>query len=196
MTTKGRRRKPVSSGLTLPPFDAESGNLHVVVDTPKGSRNKYKWDEEKQLFRLAGILPAGADFPFDFGDVPSTRGEDGDPLDVLVLMDEAAFVGCLVLCRLLGAIEAEQTKEKKTERNDRLIAVADTSRTHAGVRRLSDLPDNLLAEIEHFFVSYNAVKGADFRPLARRGPQVARRLVEEGQKRFRGGGRSATKSKS
>ena len=77
----------------LQPFDRESGNLNVVIDTPKGSRNKYSWDEERELFSLSGVLPAGAVFPYDFGFIPNTRGGDGDPLDVLVVMDEPAFVG-------------------------------------------------------------------------------------------------------
>jgi inorganic pyrophosphatase len=82
-----RPRKKLSAGLDLAPFDPQTKGLNAVIDTPKGSRNKFKFDDELGLFRLSGILPAGAVFPFDFGDVPSTRGEDGDPLDVLVLMD-------------------------------------------------------------------------------------------------------------
>src|ERR671916_2281366 len=106
----------------LRPFDDETGNLLVIVDTPKGSRNKFAWDEERELFELGGVLPAGAVFPYDFGFIPNTRGEDGDALDVLVLMDEPAFTGCLVVSRLLGVIEAEQTEtDGRVERNDRLI---------------------------------------------------------------------------
>lgn len=123
----------------LPPFDRESGNLHVIIDTPKGSRNKFGWDEERDLFELSGVLPAGAVFPYDFGFIPNTRGQDGDALDVLVLMDEPAFTGCLVACRVLGAIEAEQTEKGNTLRNDRLIAVAAKSRTHGHVQSLDDL---------------------------------------------------------
>ena len=108
----------------LQPFDRKSGALNVVIDTPKGSRNKFAWDEELELFSLTGVLPAGAVFPYDFGFIPNTRGGDGDPLDVLIVMDEPAFVGCLVSCRLLGVIEAKQTEEGRTERNDRLIAVS------------------------------------------------------------------------
>lgn len=165
----------------LPPFDAESGDLNVVIETPKGSRNKYTYDERLGLFKLGGVLPAGAAFPFDFGFVPSTVGGDGDPLDVLVLMDEPAFAGCLVRARLVGVIEAEQTeRDGETTRNDRLIAVASKSRTHRRLRSLGSLSEEVLEEIEHFFVSYNEVKGKRFRPLRRRGPLVARRLVEEG----------------
>src|SRR5918997_1148233 len=126
--------------------------LNVVVETPKGSRNKYDYDEKLGLFKLGGVLPSGASFPFDFGFVPSTLGGDGDPLDVLVLMEEPAFAGCLVRTR---------------------------------VRALEFLGATLLEEIEHFFVSYNQVKGKEFKLLTRSGPGRARELVEEGMKKFR-----------
>src|SRR5919202_6145584 len=96
------------------------GELNVIIETPKGSRNKYDYDEELRLFKLGGVLPSGAVFPFDFGFVPATLGGDGDPLDVLVLMDEPAFTGCLVVTRLIGVIDAEQTeRDGETKPNDR-----------------------------------------------------------------------------
>ena len=127
--------RPRSPGWT--PSTPSSGDLHVIIETPKGSRNKFKYDEAHGLFKLGGVLPAGAVFPFDFGFVPTTLGGDGDPLDVLLLMDEPAFAGCLVAARLIGVIEAAQTEEDgTTERNDRLIAVAAESRNHREVHRL------------------------------------------------------------
>lgn len=167
-------------------FDEPSGELNIIIETPKGSRNKFNYDDEQGLFKLGGVLPAGAVFPFDFGFVPSSLGGDGDPLDVLLLMDEPAFAGCLVRARLLGVIEAEQTeREGKTMRNDRLIAVAAKSYDHEHVQSLDDLNDNLLNEIEHFFISYNTIKGKQFEPLGRFGPERARALIEEGMKIFR-----------
>ncbi len=161
----------------LQPFDRETGALNVVIDTPKGSRNKFAWDEKLELFSLTGVLPAGAVFPYDFGFIPNTLGGDGDPLDVLVVMDEPAFVGCLVSCRLLGVIEAKQTEKGTTERNDRLVAVSVNSRTHEKLKSITDLDAILLDEIEHFFVSYNEVKGKKFKPLGRLGPAHAKKLV-------------------
>jgi inorganic pyrophosphatase len=170
----------------ISPFQTESEHVNVIVETPKGCRNKFDYDEELELFKLAGVLPAGAVFPFDFGFVPSTVGGDDDPLDVLLLMDEPAFPGCLVEARLIGVIEAEQTEaDGETLRNDRLIAVAANSRTHEQVRSLKALNPTMLEEIEHFFVSYNVVKGKEFRPLGRFGPARARALVEEGNKLYR-----------
>ncbi|HXH71126.1 MAG TPA: inorganic diphosphatase [Pyrinomonadaceae bacterium] len=164
------------------PFDAETEDLNVIIDTPKGSRNKYKYDEELQIFKLGGVLAVGHSFPFDFGYVPNTRGGDGDPLDVLVLMDEPAFVGCLIPSRLIGVIKADQTEEGKTERNDRLIAVSADSRTHKDIKSINDLNKTLVDEIEHFFISYNEAKGKKFRPLGRFGAIKAKQLVEEGIK--------------
>ncbi len=170
--------------------------LNVIIETPKGSRNKFNYDEDVGLFKLGGVLPAGASFPFDFGFVPSTVGGDGDPLDVLVLMDEPAFAGCLVRVRLVGVVEAEQTeRDGETTRNDRLIAVAAESRLHKGVRTLEALGAALLDEIEHFFVSYNDFKGKRFEPLGRFGPKRATALVEEGLKKFAKSKKSKTKSR-
>jgi inorganic pyrophosphatase len=161
----------------------EEGLINVIIETPKGKRNKYKYDEEKRVFTLSGALPAGAVFPFDFGYVPSTVGGDGDPLDVLVLMDEPAFVGCHWVARLIGVIEAEQTEKGKTGRNDRLIAVAAESRDHGDVTTLGDVSDAMLEEIEHFFISYNEMKGRRFQPQRRSGPDEALKLVRQGIKR-------------
>ncbi len=168
-------------------WDPRSGALQVVIETPKGSRNKYKYEPSLGVFTLHKLLPRGMVFPFDFGFVPATQGEDGDPLDVLVLMDEPAFPGCVVPCRLVGVIEAEQTEDGKTERNDRLIAVAEASREHTDVRTLKDLSEYLLAEIEHFFGSYNDMAGKRFKVLGRHGPNRATKLVREGARSFRGG---------
>jgi inorganic pyrophosphatase len=167
----------------LNPFDRESGNLNVVIDTPKGCRNKYAFDFDINAYKLKTVLPKGAVFPFDFGSIPGTVAADGDPLDVLVLMDEPAFVGCLLGARLLGVIEAEQTEDGKTERNDRLIAVAAKSHTHASLKSLQEVDSTLVREIEHFFVSYNEVRGKKFKPKGCKGPATAKRLIKRQTKK-------------
>lgn len=177
-----RKPKPQTPHARLPARD-EEGRVLVVIDTPKGSRNKYEFDEALGLFTLGGVLPAGAVFPYDFGYVSQTLAEDGDPIDVLVLMDEPAFVGCVVPSRLVGAIEAEQTEDGHTFRNDRLLAVADNSHTHKDVRDVGDLSANLLDEIEHFFASYNEAKGKKFEVLDRVGARTAARLLEKAMRK-------------
>jgi inorganic pyrophosphatase len=189
-------RLTVTNLFKLEPFHGEE-ELNVVIETPKGSRNKYEYDEKLGLFKLGGVLTLGASFPFDFGFVPSTLGGDGDPLDVLVLMDEPAFAGCLVRTRLVGVVEAEQTeRDGETTRNDRLIGVAADSRLHTRVRTLESLGTTLLEQIEHFFVSYNQAKGKVFKPLGRFGPERALELVEEGMKQFRRSKRKRAPSKA
>jgi inorganic pyrophosphatase len=170
--------------LKLETYEREFGNLNVIIETPQGSRNKYDYNDEYRLFLLHHVLPRGATFPFDFGFVPSTRGDDGDPLDILVLMDQPAFTGCLVHARLIGVIEAEQTEEGKTFRNDRLLAVAAASQAHSHIDSVEQLPGELLDEIEHFFVSYNAMRDRRFKPLGRKGPDRATAVIQEGMRRL------------
>jgi inorganic pyrophosphatase len=153
-------------------------SVHVIVDTPRGSRNKFKFDPQLQRFRLAKVLPAGMCFPFDFGYVPETAEEDGDPVDVLVLMEAPAFVGCLVECRLVGVLEAEQAEGDEVVRNDRLIGVATEAREFCHVHELKDLNSQLLDEIEQFFENYNAAAGKRFTVLSRKGPAAARTLLQ------------------
>jgi inorganic pyrophosphatase len=173
------------SSAALSAFEPDSEELNTIIDTPKGSRNKFKYDERRGLFKLGGVLPLGAVFPFDFGYIPSTVGGDGDPVDILILMDEPAFPGCLVAGRLIGVIEANQTEDGQTSRNDRLIAVAADSRSHSEVHTLSDLNSNIVDEIEHFFISYNEIKGKQFEVLGRFGPDRAKSIVDGGIAMFR-----------
>jgi inorganic pyrophosphatase len=152
--------------------------IAVIVETPQGSRNKLKFEPELGRFRLSHVLPAGMAFPFDFGFIPDTRGEDGDPLDVLVLSDAPLPMGCIVDTRLVGVLEVEQ-RERSGEvvRNDRLIGVAVESTTHRATRELDDVSRALLDEIEAFFDQYNRLDGKAFRVLHRRGSSAAADLV-------------------
>src|SRR6267378_6621642 len=124
----------------LGPLDGDKGKIiQVVVETPKGSRNKYAFDEDQKVFALKKVLPAGMAFPYDFGFVPSTLADDGDPVDVLVLMDEPAFPGCLLKCRIIGIIEGEQEDKDGKERNDRIIAVEHANHSWADIKKIQDL---------------------------------------------------------
>ena len=168
--------------IDLPAFDPETDHLNVIIETPKGCRNKYKYDIKRKLFTLSKVLPAGNTFPYDFGYIPCTEGPDGDPLDVLILMDEPAFSGCLIPTRLIGAIRAEQNDKDSKVRNDRLIAIAADSHDQRNIRSLDELNPHLLDEIEHFFTSYHELDGKEFIPEARLGPGKARKIVMEGMK--------------
>src|SRR5215471_3515403 len=165
----------------MPPFGPKSEYVNAIIETPKGSRTKFKYDEEHGLFMFDKALPIGQSFPFDFGFLPSTKGDDGDPLDVLVLTDEPTFVGCLVHAKLLGVIEAEQTENGETERNDRLIAVpveAKTGKLSSGA--VGHLETELAQRISDFFVVYNELQGKRFKTLGCAGPERAEELIRAG----------------
>lgn len=166
----------------LKTFDEEE-NVIAIVETPRGTRTKLAFDDKFGAFTVKKVLPQGMSFPFDFGFIPSTLGEDGDPVDVLVLMDEALPTGTVVPSRLIGVIEAQQTEDGETTENSRLIAVAAECQIFSDVKKLSDLPQTVVEQIEHFFVTYNQEAGKQFEPTGRRGPRRAKTLVEKAMRR-------------
>ena len=151
--------------------------LEIIVETPRGNRNKYKYDSANQAFKLSKVMPEGMVFPYDFGYVPSTKGDDGDPLDVLLLADEALFPGCLVDCKLIGVIEAEQEEEGEKHRNDRLVAVATQSLLYSNIRNLDELNPVVLKQIKDFFVNYQRVRDVKVKILGHHGRDRAREVL-------------------
>src|ERR1700733_7168955 len=140
MATKKAKSNGLADPSRLSAIDAADKEIiQVVIETPKGSRNKYAFDPEQKIFQLMKVLPAGMAFLYDFGFIPSTLAEDGDPTDVLVLMDEPAFPGCLLKCRTIGIIEGEQGTGKKTNRNDRIIAIEEMNHSYAHIRHVKEL---------------------------------------------------------
>ncbi len=132
---------------------------------------------------LGGLLPEGMMFPFDFGFIPSTLGDDGDPLDILVLMDAPAHVGCLIEVRLIGVISAEQIEDGNKETNDRLLGVAIHSYDREGITSIDDVSKTLLSQLEEFFVSYNKQRGKKFRITGTGGPKKAIEFLKDGIKK-------------
>jgi inorganic pyrophosphatase len=162
----------------LKPIKKNGDTIRVVVETPKGSRNKYAFDPTDGVFVLKKVLPAGMLFPYDFGFVPRTQAEDGDPLDVLIFMDEPAFPGCILNCRLIGIIEGEQQEESGNKtRNDRFLAVEAGNHTFRDVHDVKDLPEHLVYAIGEFFTNYNRLEGRKFRVLGVRGAAHARSRI-------------------
>jgi inorganic pyrophosphatase len=163
--------------MDLPALDPDTGLVRVVIDTPQGSRNKYKYDPDLGAFKLSRILPAGMSFPYDFGSIPSTQAEDGDALDVLVLAEAPLFVGCLVNVHLIGVIRARQREGRHMIRNDRLVATIETPVNQPAIKRLEQLDAQQLRDIEHFFRSYNQAQGREFKISGRGGPQPAQKML-------------------
>ena len=166
------------------PARAGRGLVHLIVDTPRGSSQKYKYDPELRSFRLSRVLPAGMHFPFDFGSIPSTVGADGDGLDVVLISEHSSFVGCVFEARLIGVLQAEQREGGRRLRNDRLLAVPVTPVNAPLWRHVRELPRRMLDELEQFFVGYNRIHGRQFEPLGRQGPAAAQRLLAAGMKLF------------
>lgn len=179
---QGKATRALSDPTQLKPSGKKAGMLQVVIETPKGSRNKYAFDAEQKIFALKAVLPAGMAFPYDFGFLPRTIAGDGDPMDVLVLMDEPAFPGCLLRARLIGVIEGEQVDQGKSVRNDRLVAIAEANHMYVSIKDIQDLPGQFLRELEDFFVNYHKLEGRKFKLLGCKGTKEAMRLIEQAQK--------------
>jgi inorganic pyrophosphatase len=179
-------KSTTANPLLINPFD-KKGLLQVIVETPKGSRNKYAFNDDLRVFALKKVLPAGMGFPYDFGFVPSTLAEDGDAVDVLILMDEPAFAGCLLKCRVIGIIEGSQGTKKKLVRNDRIVAIERDNHSFADIKHLKDLGKQFLEELEDFFVNYHELSGAKYHVLGIKGPKGAILKVKKTIKAFHKG---------
>ena len=160
-------------------LDVEKRICQAIIETPKGSRNKFRYDPE------TGLLPEGMMFPFDFGFIPSTLGEDKDPLDIMVMLDAPAQMGCLIEVRIIGIIMSTQTENEITGRNDRLLGVAVHSYAHADVESVTDMPTNLLDQVEEFFVSYNKQRKKKFQIKGLGGPKKAMKYLRLGLQSFK-----------
>jgi len=154
--------------------------VNVVVETTKGSAEKYDLDSKSGYIKLNKVMPIGIVFPFDFGFIEGTIGEDGDPLDVIVISEIKTFSGCALDCRIIGSIKAtQQERDGKKMRNDRYIAIPVLSELYAEVNDLKDFPDEMIDEIAHFFSSYNLEAGKKFMPMEHLNAKAAMDLIEK-----------------
>ncbi|MGA2349346.1 MAG: inorganic diphosphatase [Terracidiphilus sp.] len=174
-----KRDRGLQDPTKLGTLDSDTGLYQVIIETPKGSRNKFAYDAGQRIFSLKKVLPAGMDFPYDFGFLPRTLADDGDPLDVLLLMDEPAFPGIAVKAKIIGVIEGEQIDGKKRIRNDRIVAIAQANHMYADIKKLEDLPGRFLKELEEFFVNYHNLEGKRYKLMGCHSAQTAKRLIEE-----------------
>lgn len=152
----------------------------VVVETPKGSSQKYDYVPNTPFFKMKKILPTGMVFPYDFGFVPGTKGQDGDPLDVIVISEFNSFPGVIIKCRIIGGLKAEQSEKKgskKMMRNDRFLAIPKCSNIFQKVKHIDDLPAETTTDLEQFFVDYNKLQGKKFSALGKLNAHEARDLI-------------------
>lgn len=167
----------------LEPFDHKTGNLNagnlnVVVETPKGSRVKFSYDEESGFFILSKALPEGMVFPFNFGFVPKTLADDGDPLDVLILNEEPLMAGCLLKVRPIAVLKAKQTEKGREVRNDRIIGEAIGKEIPVEYEAMT-LTHRTLEQIGFFFAAYNRMYGKKSKVIGTGGPKKARSLIND-----------------
>jgi inorganic pyrophosphatase len=140
-------------------------SYQIIIETPKDSREKYSYDPKQKGFVLKKLLPLGMVFPFDFGFIPGTKGEDGDPLDAMLFSEFKTFPGCHVACRLIGMLKAEQSEGAGMLRNDRYFFVPESSLLYQHIQTTDDLPAQLVKELLIFFTTYNKEEGKKFKPL-------------------------------
>jgi inorganic pyrophosphatase len=171
--------------MKLPPtYSKDKKTIHAIIETPCKSRNKFDLDQKSGLFKFKKTLPDGMAFPCDFGFIPGTLGEDGDPLDILILMNETTFPGCLVECRLIGCIKAEQTEKKgKKVRNDRFIAVPSNARDYDHIKDAADINKNKLDAIVSFFENYNSQENKLFKLIEILNAKKAHKVLKKSKSR-------------
>lgn len=158
----------------------ESTTVTAMIESPKGSNQKFDYDPAEKRFKLSKIPPAGMVFPFDFGMIPGTQGEDGDPLDIMVISEGAAFPGCLVDCRVIGALKAEQTERNGDKvRNDRFIGIPNVSQLFSEIGALEELPQSIADQLEAFFRNYNEQAGKKFKETASLNARQAAKLLSQ-----------------
>jgi inorganic pyrophosphatase len=159
--------------------DKKEHIIHVVIETPYKSRNKFEYDEGSGLFKLSKVIPAGLAFPCDMGFIPRTEGEDGDPLDALVLMDELTYPGCFMTCRIIGIIKAEQSEKKqKKKRNDRFLTVPSEMKEYDHLKTIEDLSKRKIMDLVDFFINYNKKEDKEFKLIGIGGPDEAYKILE------------------
>ncbi|MGV7219449.1 inorganic diphosphatase [Bradyrhizobium sp. UFLA05-112] len=164
--------------LTKLPSWADKENIYAVVETPRGSSCKLDYDPKLGAFSLAKPLMAGLTYPYDWGFIPSTKAEDGDPLDVLIIHDSRTYPGVVLRCRPIGILEVEQKSKGAKERNDRIFAVPDRSPLEADLKDIRHLPSRAHDELEQFFLATDALENKELTFLGWHGPTRAAKTIK------------------
>jgi inorganic pyrophosphatase len=154
--------------------------INAVIEIPRDSVNKYEYDKQLYVFRLDRTLFSPVHYPGDYGFIPSTLGLDGDPLDVLVLVEAPSFPGCLMEVRPIGVLRmVDQGKS-----DEKILAVAESDPMFRQIQDYSQVCPHRLREIEHFFSIYKSLEGKETEITGWAGAEAARQIISEGEKRF------------
>ncbi len=164
----------------LPIGDHAPRRVNAVIEIPMESVNKYEYDEKLQVFRLDRTLHSPVHYPGDYGFIPSTRGHDGDPLDVLVLVNSPSFPGCVIEVRPIGVLRmVDQGKN-----DEKILAVAESDPVYREINSARQLFPHLLREIEHFFSIYKNLEGKKTELAGWEDADAARQIIIDGQRKF------------
>lgn len=158
----------------LPIGDGSPKVVNAVVEIPKGSRNKYEYNMQLGVFQLDRVLYSSMHYPAAYGFVPSTLYEDGDPTDVLIVIDQPLSTGVMLKVKPIGILKMRD--EKGTD--DKIISVAYDDPTYSSIKEVKQLPKHLLIEIEHFFMSYKELEGKHVQSFGWYGATEARRAIK------------------
>jgi inorganic pyrophosphatase len=171
------------TNFTKLPTWADKTCLFAVVETPRGSRAKLEFDPKLRVFTLSKPLLTGLTYPYDWGFIPSTKAEDGDPADVLIIHDAATYPGLVLRCKPIGMVEIMQTKKGKKERNDRIFVVPERSPFEADLTDIRNLPERATKELERFFEATDALEDKKLEFLGWHGPTKAIKTIDRYSKR-------------
>ncbi len=149
--------------------------VNAIIEIPTNTRNKYELDKDHGIFRLDRVLASAVHYPGDYGFIPRTLGDDGDPLDVLVITTIPVFTGCLVECRPIGLFHLID----RGKADEKILAVPVSDPYSEGINELDDIPQHTLKEIEHFFQVYKDLEGVTTRTRGFEGAEEARELIKE-----------------
>jgi inorganic pyrophosphatase len=173
----------VTDFLKLPVRTA-NGDVHAIVETPRGSRAKLKYEPELGGFVLSKSLMLGLTYPYDWGFIPSTLADDGDPLDILVIHDATTSPGLILRCQIIGALLTVQSEKGSKKRNDRLIGIPSRSHLQRSVNNVKDLAPETRDELEKFFVATDELEDKKLKFEGWVGSKHALRLLKEAEKHF------------
>jgi len=166
--------------------DLESGpnppeTIYAVIENPKGTENKYEYDVRKKAIVLDRVLYSSVHYPGDYGFIPRTLDEDGDPLDVLVLVTNPTFPGCILAARPVGLLRMVDNER----RDDKILAVPTGDPRYAEYHDLHDLPEHTLKEIAYLFETYKVLEGKSVKILGWEDAKTAKAIIEECQSLYR-----------
>ena len=175
-----KNAKGMADPTVLKPIDKQQGILQVVVETPKGSRVKYSYDDKTGMLELKKALPEGMIFPFNFGFIPGTKAEDGDPMDVLTLVDQPSFPGCLIEVRPVAVLNMRDSEMA----DQKVIAVPRRNPRYDQIHTLDQIFPHVRREIEHFFSIYKELEGRVTEMQGWGDPHEARKVITDSRKRY------------